>query len=300
MSELENFHKLKIRILTEYQKSYPHFQGDWKNFSSKDIRQLIDLVEIRLKERISEKWIYTHLKPETNEKLPRKDMLDIFAGFVGDSDWDEFVFKNQQEENQVPAEIPVAKAKKRISWYWLLVIVPVIVFGIFHFVKKKNPQTIEIKNQYTNSPVDSDEIEVYKVIENQKTPIEVVDSKVEIDNETQKILIESPYFETREIKTSKKIEKIYVKPEDYALVLKNFIQSDLKEWEDRKTKLDKILSEDLEVILILKDNLGAEYLNKSEFSGKLIVPTSETKKMKILSLETNEQKQITFIRIQQF
>ncbi|HTO36298.1 MAG TPA: hypothetical protein VLZ72_08670, partial [Flavobacterium sp.] len=74
--------------------------------------------------------------------------------------------------------------------------------------------------------------------------------------------------------------------------------SDIKDWENRKEKLDKILSDDLEVIIMLKDNLGAEYLNKEEFSGKLIVPTSETRKMKILDLKTNDLKEITFIRIQ--
>ena len=83
------------------------------------------------------------------------------------------------------------------------------------------------------------------------------------------------------------------------MVLKNFIQSDLKNWENRKEKLDKILSDELEVIVMLKNNLGAEYLNKEEFAGKLIIPTSETKRMKVLKLETNEQKQITFLRIQQ-
>lgn len=89
MNELVPFLELKNKILIEYQKNYPYFQGNWKSFSSNDIRQLIDLIETQLKERVSEKWVYTHLKPETNEKLPRKDMLDIFSKFVGYSDWND-------------------------------------------------------------------------------------------------------------------------------------------------------------------------------------------------------------------
>ncbi|MFA7615878.1 MAG: hypothetical protein WCY16_04780 [Weeksellaceae bacterium] len=298
MNEVEVFQELKKRVLETYQKSYPYFQGNWKNFSSKDIRQLIELIEIHQKETVSEKWIYTHLKPESNEKLPRKDMLDIFSKFAGYSNWDEFVFENIEKE-EIPVE-PIGKSAHSFfkKWFWLLLI-PILSFGIYLLLKKKSEsKTIEIKNEYTKEPVSEEEIQVYKVEENEKIPIEIQDSKVELKDEKDKIVIESPYFENKEVEISKTTNEILVKPEDYAMVLKNFIHSDLKDWENRKEKLDKILSDDLEVIILLKNNLGAEYLNKEEFSGKLIVPTSETKKMKILDLETNEKKVITFIRIQ--
>ncbi|MBA5629717.1 hypothetical protein [Moheibacter lacus] len=298
MNELELFQELKKRILETYQKSYPYFQGDWDSFSSKDIRQLIELVEIQLKERVSEKWIYTHLKPEGNEKLPRKDMLDIFSRFVGYSEWEEFVFKNQNHSKKSIVS-PVKKESKLKPWIGLLFLVPMIGFGIYILQKEKKPKSIEIKNEFTNEPLKPEEIAVYKVKDDEKIPVEVVDSKIEIDASDEKIIIESPYFEKKEVELDEKKNEIFVKPEDYALVLKTFIDADLREWEDRRAKLEKILSDDLEVIILLKENLGAQYLNKDEFSGKLIVPTSETKKMKILNLETNNEKQITFIRIQQ-
>ena len=50
MNELEIFQRLKNRILESYQNSYPYFQGNWKNFSSKDIRQLIEIIEEKQKE----------------------------------------------------------------------------------------------------------------------------------------------------------------------------------------------------------------------------------------------------------
>lgn len=300
MNELEHFHELKKQILENYQKSYPQFQGNWKNFSSKDIRQLIDLIEIQLKEKVSEKWIYTHLKPESNEKLPRKDMLDIFSKFSGFVDWDEFVFKNKNEtktKNEIRKEVNSSKFFSK-NWFWLLLI-PVIFAIIYWFPEKKSEsKTVEIKNEFTKEPIPTEEIKVYKVQEDKKIPLEIENSKIDVEETDQKIRIESPYFETKEVEISTSANEILLKPEDYAMVLKHFIHSDLKDWENRKEKLDKILSNDLEVIILLKENLGAEYLNKDEFSGKLIVPTSETRKMKILNLETNEQKEITFIRIQ--
>lgn len=301
MNEQELFQELKKRVLETYQNSYPYFQGDWRNFSSKDIRQLIDLIEIQLKERVSEKWIYTHLKPEQNEKNPRKDMLDIFSRFTGFSDWNEFSFKNnwRTETTIQVAKIDNHKSSRFNKKYFLLLLIPIFGFGIFHFTTNKNSKTITLKNEFTKESISSDEIEVYKIDKNSKKPVEIQNSKIELKNNDEKIIIESPYFEKKEIKISENIEEIYIKPEDYALVLKNFIQSDLNDWESRKEKLEKILSEDLEVIVLLKENLGAEYLNKKEFSEKLIIPTSEIKKLKIIHLETNENKEITFIRIQQ-
>src|SRR5690606_14556876 len=303
MNELENFQELKKRILETYQKSYPQFQGEWKNFSSKDIRQLIDLIETELKERVSEKWIYTHLKPESNEKLPRKDLLDIFSRIIGFADWDEFLYKNQvinKDSEPASPEFDSDKTslRKRL-WLWLLFII-LIGSGIYFLTKNKTEsKVLEIKNEFTKEPVSSNEIQVYTLSENEKIPVEIENSKIELKENENKIIIESPYFEKKEVDISNADKEIFVKPEDYAMVLKNFIHSELKDWEDRKEKLDKILSDDLEVIVLLKENLGAEYLNKTEFTGKLTVPTSETKKMKILNLETNAQKQIIFIRIQQ-
>lgn len=301
MNEQELFQELKKRILETYQKSYPYFQENWKNFSSKDIRQLIDLIEIQLKERVSEKWIYTHLKPESNEKLPRKDMLDIFSRFIGYADWNEFSFKNNLNEEKID-EVSVPKIQKKKKFnpkYLVLLMIPFVGLGIYYGFNSEKQKSITLKNEFTKEPVSSDEIKVYKVTEDAKKQVEVVDSKIEIENTNDKIIIESPYFEKKEIMISEVEEEVYVKPEDYALVLKNFIHSDLNDWEDRKEKLEKILSEDLEVIVLLKENLGAEYLNKKEFSEKLIIPTTEIKKMKIIHLETNENKEITFIRIQQ-
>lgn len=299
MNDLKHFYKLKRLILENYQKSYPFFQGDWKSFSSKDIRQLIDLMEIQLKETVSEKWIYTHLKPESNQKLPRKDMLDIFSRFVGYSNWDEFIYKNQTEK-KVKTISKASSKGKYIKELFLILLISLTGFGVYSLtVREDKPKAIKIKNALTNEPISSEDIQVYKVQDEVETPIETEDSKIEIQKSDEKIVVESPYFETKEVNASKIKDEILLKPEDYAMVLKNFIQSDLKEWEDRKEKLDKILSDDLEVIVMLKNNLGAEHLNKNEFAGKLIIPTSETKKMKVLTLETNDQKQITFLRIQQ-
>ena len=101
MTELEHFQRLKQLVLLKYQEHYPFFQGSWKTFSAQDIQNLIGLIEEKNRQTISEKWIYTHLKPEANSKVPRKDMLNILAQFVGLSGWDEFVFETVSETKAI-------------------------------------------------------------------------------------------------------------------------------------------------------------------------------------------------------
>ena len=100
MTDLEIFQQLKESVLEHYQNSNPYFNGSWKSFSSQDILNLIDDIQLKTKQSVSEKWIYTHLKPETNEKLPRKDMLDILSRYVGKSGWDEFKFMDNSNDNK--------------------------------------------------------------------------------------------------------------------------------------------------------------------------------------------------------
>src|SRR5690554_3401420 len=158
MDELKNFQELKKRILEAYQKFYPQFQSDWKNFSSKDIRQLIDLIETELRERVSEKWIYTHLKPEANDKLPRKDMLDIFSKFSGFADWDDFRFQNRSDSEELLAKDgKLPKSKQRLLAFGL-VLFAVLVTVAYTFYNKSEPKTIQIKNEFTKEPVQAEEL----------------------------------------------------------------------------------------------------------------------------------------------
>jgi hypothetical protein len=305
MTELEQFQELKDKVLLKYQEQYPFFQGTWKTFSSQDIQNLIGLIEVQCKQTISEKWIYTHLKPETNSKIPRKDMLNILSQFVGYSGWDEFTFEEKVSLSKDSKEVTKSKTK---FWFALLL----LIFGIaiaFLFLYKKEapkPKDIELNNEFTNEKVNSNEVKVYEVNDSVSKPLEVKEGKVQVSNEDKKtkLVIKSPFYKTKTVDLNANGEvsesnKIDLKPDDYAMMLKAFMSSDIKDWKTRKEQLDKILSDNLEVMVMLKDNLGAEYFNKTEFSQKLIIPTASLRKMKIIEIEKETNQKIKFIRITQ-
>lgn len=281
-----------------YQKHYPYFEGDWKTFSSQDIQNLIGLIETGVKQTVSEKWIYTHLKPETNEKLPRKDMLDILSQWVGYSGWDEYVFKHKATETTTT---PKAKnsTKRRMFWIGGAIILGIAIW--FYAVNGSNTtQTIEVKNAFTNAPIDSEEVKAVVVENEVETPVTIVDSKLQLPSEKDSatIVLKSPYYKDKTIVVHKEANApIVLQPDDYPMMLKGFMKSDIKDWQTRKEQLQMILADDLEVIVLLKDNLGAEYFNKQEFSERLIVPSVALKKMKVVDIQSNADNKIHFIRI---
>lgn len=300
MTELELFQRLKQEVLLTYQKQYSYFQGNWKSFSSQDIQNLIESINDKTKQSISEKWIYTHLKPEINSKLPRKDMLDILSQYSGFSGWDEFAFINREEAFDKKA---ASSDKKNTKLFFLVGVLIMIVVIVVVVNSKKTTQKLQLKNQFTNETIDAKEVKAYAIENDSKVEIPVQNGAIEValKNEKAKIVIQSPYYKKQEVEASKVSGKteILLQPDDHAMMLKAFMKSDIKDWETRKAQLDKILSEDLEVIVLLKNDLGAEYFNKKEFSEKLIVPTESVKKMQVLEIKNNDTGKIEFIRIKQ-
>jgi hypothetical protein len=296
MNLIDVFHKLKNDVLLTYQKQYPYFEGNWKTFSSQDIQNLIDLIAVQVKQTVSEKWIYTHLKVETNDKLPRKDMLDILSQLVGYSGWDEYVFKWKQEV--VPN---VVQPKRNYNVVFSLGFIGLFLIGFFsyRYLKREEVQTIEVKNAFTEEQINSEEVKVVMIENNVETPIEMVDSKIQITTkDSAKIVLKSPYYKDKTIVVGKENSNaITLQPDDYAMMLKGFMKSDIKDWETRKEQLQKILADDLEVLVMLKNDLGIEYFNKQEFSEKLIVPSVALKRMKVIDIHSNDKDEIKFIRI---
>lgn len=308
MTEKESFYKLKEEVLSRYQESYPYFVGNWKSFSSQDILNLIEEIFEETKQTVSEKWIYTHLKPENNEKLPRKDMLDILCIYVHKISWDEYRFNQlapaqedksftESSSQNVSNKQGNSTNKKKIII--LLVGLLIVISLYFFWFNNKNTATqLEFKNVYTNEKLSNDEVKVYKVEDTSQSNIILLDSKVKVTKPT-KIVITSPLFKSKEvaIQPTDTATVIDLYPNDYAMMLNAFMKSDIKNWKTRKEQLEKILSDDVEVLVMLKNNLGVEYFNKEEFSQKIIVPTPSIKKMKIIELKSNTDQKISFLRI---
>lgn len=298
MNDLQIFGELKRQVLETYKKHVPYFTGSWQEFGTKEISNLQELVEIHVKERVSEKWIYTHLKTENNDKLPRKDMLDILSQFVGKHDWNEFSFAFRTKEK-------ITNYAKRNTLTWIAIAVfGVISVGtlwyIFYFKNEKKP--IPIQNQFTKENIPKEELELYEIKPNQDTQRIAMESKSEFENNSdRKILIKSPFYKPKIVSHAEltKNDTLQVEPDDQAMLLKNFLQNPNANWKNRQQKVHEIVEANAEILVMLKGNLGTESYNKEEFVDMITIPTSRMKKWTIIELKKNEHNKITFIRLLQ-
>jgi predicted DNA-binding transcriptional regulator AlpA/sortase (surface protein transpeptidase) len=299
MTDLEIFYELKKSVLEHYQNSYPYFNGSWKSFSSQDILNLIDDIQLKTKQSVSEKWIYTHLKPETNEKLPRKDMLDILSVYVGKSGWDEFKFTDNSNDNNNDNNNNNVKSKSKNKFGIVLLIFGVLIIGftIWKFTSNHN-QKLEFQNSYTKDSISNEDVKAFVVEDSVEKPIDLKSESLHLEKGT-KVVIKSPFYKQKEITISpnEPFSRVELNPNDYAMMLKAFMKSDIKDWQTRKEQLNKILSDNLEVMIMLQNDLGAEYVNKTEFAQKVVIPSASLKKLKIVELKQEKDNKISFLRL---
>lgn len=295
MTDLEIFYQLKKSVLEHYQNSHPYFNGSWKSFSSQDILNLIDDIQLKTKQSVSEKWIYTHLKPETNEKLPRKDMLDILSVYAGKSGWDEFKFVDNSNDNK---NVNVkSSSNKKFGILLLIFGVLIVGFLIWKFTAN-NEQKLEFQNSFTKDSIAKDDVKAFIVEDSIEKPIDLKSPTLNLEKGT-KVVIKSPLYKQKEIiiSPSQSLSRVELNPNDFAMMLKAFMKSDIKDWQTRKEQLNKILSDNLEVMVMLENDLGAEYFNKTEFSQKVVIPTASLKKLKIVELKQEKDNKISFLRL---
>lgn len=305
MKEIELFYRLKGLILEKYKKHYPYYSGTIQEFGNKEIAQLLDLVDEECNERVSEKWVYTHLKPQYNNKLPRKDMLSIFSCWLGYSGWDEFKYQNEtvlttantsENSNTEHSKKSISKIAYIAGGLLLLAIVVSIAFSI----NKYNSVQICFKDKYTKKIIESSRISVYSLHQgNNKSNLKSADSCYTITTQTDSlhIAIESPYYksDTLSIKVSsnKILYEYDLQPDDYAMMLRAYMNADVSDWNRRKKQLNDILHENAIIQEVMFQDIGVEFLNKTEFINKITTPTKLVKQMEVIEIKYENKKIIS-------
>lgn len=304
MNQLTAFYELKERVLLRYREVYPYASTEWKTVSSKDIQQLIDDIEQATRQRVSEKWMYTHLKPAENEKLPRRDMLDILSAYCRFDSWDAFVHTVHTAE-EVVTVTKQTPTKRRL----LLLLGGILLGGgLLFYWKLQQPkgiaafnkqEKVKVKDFYTQEDINDSTIQLFVKEKNTLKPLNINDIPATVLEKKSELIVESPFYSEAIVAIKEETKTIVLKPDDHAMMLKAFMQSDIKDWETRKVQLNTILSPDLEVLIHLQNGLGIEYMNKEEFTQKLTIPTQAIKRWQVLSLEQDTTQRIIKIRIKQ-
>ncbi len=309
MSEIEVFYILKEKVLTTFKLSFPYFKGTIHDFGNKEIAQFIDLIETKNNERVSEKWVYTHLKPKTNEKIPRKDMLDILSKFSGFESWDAFFYEHSlNKEEQTSTEV-VSKKTNKLKTIIMIAGISTLIFGLvfgLNQVYYENERIICFKDKYTQKTIPSDKFEVFRIESPPEDLIKKIKQKTTNgclkykNNSSITLLITSPYYKSQTVRLSSNmnIQEISLQPDDYAMMIRSCMNTNLKDWTKRKLQLENCIDDNAEIEEVMFDEIGVDFLNKNDFISKITTPTETLKKMEIIEIKYKNEKIISLKFIQ--
>lgn len=282
-----DFELLKKRIVATMQQSYPGISPSISEWKGQDIVNFQEELLLKVNAHISEKWFYTHMKTG-HGSLPRIDVLNLLSKYAGYADWNDFVFKNGGDQALLPV----------ISGNRYFIIVPLLVIGVMGLLvllfKMMNTREYMFcfYDTDTRDPITNTHIEV-SLLQADESPVNYLCSldgcfTLKTDQSVIMMVVNSPYYRNdtirRVLKKFNRNEKIGLRANDYAMMIRFFSEMNVKDWENRRTKLNEIF-DDAAMIYQVHSNqkaTGLELYTKWEFIDKLTMPSQSLKHIEIL------------------
>lgn len=272
------FLQLKKAVASTFLKRHgaPESIKDWNGETIVLFQE--DLFE-KVKTKVSEKWFYTYFKNES-EKLPRIDMLNLLASYVGFENW--YAFKTSLE---------TPKKKKSVRKRYLFLLFPFIVFAILYFgMDKENEFRFCFVDATRNTPIINEPLDI-KIIKDHESPIYFkTDSSGCFTFKTKqdylKFVVQSPFYKTDTIVRyidSNINRTVKLSSDDYALMLHYYSNGNVKDWEKHKSQLNALIADHAKIYQLFDGNMGIEVYSKAEFIRLLTIPTQRLKHVKILN-----------------
>ncbi|MEM0999122.1 MAG: hypothetical protein AAGN35_18850 [Bacteroidota bacterium] len=314
-TDTDHFQMLKQAVEKRFWERYPGAAfpiREWKGQQIVDFQE--DLMET-VQGRISEKWFYTHIKVERNEKLPRIDMLNLLSRYAGFCDWRAFLHATAAvTEEEVHAEVPLPQVRSGRSWgRRVAMLVALVVLGsslALVVASHRRP------SQVTFCFVDADSGESLpdaglslKLLPEGESPRYIEGAQggclsLETDAPVIRLVVEAPYFQSdtilRNLNGEDLREEIPLKVDDYALMIHLFSTSKIEDWQRRRQQLDQMIADDAEIFQLEPGKVrGMEMYNKAEFINKMTMPVKSLRNVEVIETVYDREGKISGMRFVQ-
>ncbi|MBC7865234.1 MAG: hypothetical protein IAF38_19825 [Bacteroidia bacterium] len=103
--EKKYFNLLKEEIAETFRSTFPEAPEKIEEWTGKYIEAFQAELQRAVKSSVSSKWFYTHIKSDSQEKLPRLDVLNLLSQYAGYLSWDDFVLKKKIDEPPVQSAL---------------------------------------------------------------------------------------------------------------------------------------------------------------------------------------------------
>ena len=291
---LHSFERLKRQLVETCRASFPFLPEDLQAWKGTEIACFQEVLEEKTKGRISEKSFYNYFK---TGKMPREDVLDLFAQMVGEINWKDFVRKdslasrssneaegNMKKDEQATNTLNIVTTKDKtyplFSAKWKIALATLFFLGtsglIFYAAKEKESPNIRTKicfeDAYTHRPI-VEPVEIH-LIDDKRQNVFKTDSLgcLEWENEADYLsfYVKSPYYKADTFKIEgKRSQNILLKPDDYAMMIRLYASGKIADWEAHLGRLQAMFAADAEIFQIdTETGYIMEVWNKEEFIEK--------------------------------
>ncbi|AGC77935.1 hypothetical protein LX97_03390 [Nonlabens dokdonensis] len=307
ITDIDLFKILLHRVEKQYESSTGYDVGQIKSWKGQEIIHFQDDLRSKTGSTISEKWFYTYVK-NNPEKLPRIDILNMLAQYIGEDNWHAFAkaehkqpFKIEETRSQHIQKPRQLRSKKP---YIILILVVVImcISWIYSFMNSKTEYEFCFIDFYSKSPIENKILDIKVLNENESPQYFKTDSlgcfKGTTSGSLIKFVVSSPYYKNDTITrvlNGEQFEQLPLRTDDYALMLDYYSNGKVEEFKKRKAQLNQLIARDAIIMEVLPHSIGVTLYEKADFINKLTTPTSTLKRLEIIET-TYRNEQITKLK----
>ena len=303
------FEELKNKIVAMMQQSYPGMNPMISEWKGQEITDFQEELLNKANAHISEKWFYTHMK-SAGKSLPRIDVLNLLSKYAGYSNWDDFIFKQQE---LIPAGLMETHARAEYSGpssvhanrYFVIVplialVIVLIFIGAFKLFNAREYRFC-FYDADTKEPITNSKIEVKLLMDGESPVTSYCNSEgcffLRTDKSLVRMVASTPYYKTdtitRIITKLSRNETVSLHANEYALMIHYISQMKVDDWGKRRARLENMIDEGAMIYQVYTENkqaTGMEILNKEEFMDKLTMPSGSLKNIEILDTKFRDGK----------
>ncbi len=278
------FQLLKKDVSGTLRESFPEVNESIEQWKGAEITRFQEDLIKKAGGRVSEKWFYTHIKSKT-QSIPRIDILDLLSQYAGHSNWASYKLSNAKK-------IGNHSSRKR---QWILLVftgcIVLAIAAISSFFASPGSYQFCFVDVYSKKPILAESLEIVMLNEGESPYANSIDSagclSISSRLSSVRFVVRSPYYQTdtisRILNKGTNHESVTLTPDDYALMIRVFSNSDVDDWNTRRARLEEMMADNVKVYqMMYESSVAMEIYNKDEFINKLTMPIRSLRNIEIL------------------
>ncbi|MEM7658699.1 MAG: hypothetical protein AAF399_21425 [Bacteroidota bacterium] len=301
------FHLLRKAVEARFQEAHAPFDMPITDWKGQDILNFQEHLLQEVKGQVSEKWFYTHIKQD-HDRLPRIDVLNLLAGYVGEQSWAQFCGARREIAPEVQTAVEGNRPWRSVLVGTLVAMLLLTSLGSWYVLGKEAPShRFCLVDADSGEPIALPRLQVWLDQAAESPQLLEIDPAgcVEVTTAEMpiRLIIQGAYILPDTIvrypQTANSEEHIPLYADDYARMLHYFSTNQEADWQARRAQLEQMFDPEVYIIQVYPENQRAmELYTREAFINKLSLPIPSLKQMEIVETRY-EAGRLTYVRFYQ-